>query len=148
MGGLEVQRQLTARGSDRPTIFITAQSDVRSAVLGMKAGAVTFLTKPVQQAELLEAVREAITLDAIGRARRSEQADISARLARLTPRERQVFELLTTGMLSKQIAAELGTAERTIKTHRVRILSKMRVRTSGALMGLLYRGKTRHYQTA
>jgi len=140
MSGLEVQRVLLARGIDRPIIFITQQGDVRTTVLGMKAGAFTFLVKPVQRGELIGAVREAITKDATRRAHHRERADISARLARLTAREREVLHLLTTGMLNKQIAAELGAAEKTIKTHRKRILEKMDVRTATALVGLLYRG--------
>jgi len=142
MSGLEVQRALLARGSDRPIIFITSEGDVRTTVLGMKAGAVSFLTKPVQPAELIGAVREAITKDALRRAHRREQADVSVRLARLTPRERQVLRLLTTGMLNKQIAAQLGTTEKTIKTHRKRVLVKMGVRNAIALVSLLYRGKS------
>ena len=148
MSGLEVQRALLARGADRPVIFITGQGDVHTTVLGMKAGAVTFLTKPVAAAELIGAVREAIARDARRRAYRSEQADLGARLARLTPRERQVLSLLTTGLLTKQIAAELGTAERTIKTHRGHILDKMQVRNATALWSLLYRMKSRGHQIA
>jgi len=142
MSGLEVQRVLLARGTDRPVIFITGQGDVRTTVLGMKAGAVTFLTKPVQAAELIGAVREAIAKDATRRAHRCELADISLRLARLTPRERQVFHLLTTGLVNKEIAAELGRAEKTIKVHRAHIFEKMQVRSGTALMGLLYRMKS------
>jgi FixJ family two-component response regulator len=148
MSGLEVQGVLLARGTDRPIIFITDQGDVRTTVLGIKAGAVTFLTKPVPAAELIGAVREAIARDAMRRAHRGEQADISARVARLTPRERQVLSLLTTGLLNKQIAAELGTAEKTIKTYRGRILDKMQVRNATALWSLLYRMKTHGYQVA
>ena len=148
MSGLEVQRVLLARGTDRPVIFVTGQGDVRTTVLGMKAGAVTFLTKPVSAAELIGAVREAITRDAARRAHRGEQADVSARLARLTPRERQVLSLLTTGLLNKQIAAELGTSEKTIKTHRAHILDKMQVRNASALWSLLYRMKSNGYEVA
>jgi DNA-binding CsgD family transcriptional regulator len=93
----------------------------------------------MQPAELIEAVREAIAKDATRRARRCEQAKISARLAQLTARERQVLRLISTGMLNKQIAAELGSAEKTIKVHRGRILDKMRVRTATALVALLSR---------
>jgi DNA-binding NarL/FixJ family response regulator len=94
------------------------------------------------RAELIGAVREAITTDALRRARRCEQAAIGARLARLTPRERQVVRLVARGMLNKQIAAELGAAEKTIKTHRSRILDKMGVRTATALVDLLYRARS------
>jgi FixJ family two-component response regulator len=142
VGGLEVQRVLLARGIDRPTIFITREGDVRTTVLGMKAGAVTFLTKPVQAVELIRAVREAIARDAIRYARRCQQAELSARLARLTPRELQVLNLLTNGLRNKQIAAALGTAETTVKRHRQHVFFKMEVRSATALMGLLYRGKS------
>ena len=137
--GLEVQSALLARGIDRPIIFITGHGDIRTTVQGMKAGAVTFLSKPVSAAELVAAVREAITKDAAMRARRGEQAEIGARLARLTRRERQVLYLLTTGLLNKQIAAMLGSAEKTIKVHRGRLMRKMHVRTATALVGLLHR---------
>jgi DNA-binding CsgD family transcriptional regulator len=93
---------------------------------------------PVQPAELTGAVREAITIDARQRARRCEQAKISTCLARLSPRERQVLHLLMTGMLNKQVAAEFGVSEQTIKTHRRQVLHKMEVRTTTALVGLLY----------
>lgn len=148
ISGLEVQRLLLARGTDRPVIFITGQGDVRTTVLSMKAGAVTVLTKPVPAAELIGAVREAIARDAARRTRRGEQADVRARLARLTPRERQVLSLLTTGLLNKEIAAELGTGEKTVKTHRGRILDKMQVRNVSALWSLLYRTKSNGYQVA
>jgi len=141
ISGLDVQRTLLARRADRPVIFITGQGDVRTTVLGMRAGAVTVLPKPVQSTELVEAVRDAISEDAAKRARHRKGNDISARLARLTPRERQVLGLIETGKLNKQIAAELGTAVQTIKIHRRRIMGKMHVRNATALMGLLYRGQ-------
>jgi FixJ family two-component response regulator len=139
LSGLEVQRVLLARGIDRPIIFITHDCDIRTTVLGMRAGALTVLAKPVQPAELIEAVGEAIAKDAITRANRRELTDISARLARLTARERQVLRLISTGLMNKQIAEELGSAEKTIKVHRGRLLRKMQVRTATALVGLLSR---------
>jgi len=141
VSGLEVQRTLLARGIDRPVVFITAHGEVQTTVLGMKAGAVTFLTKPVRSADLVRAVREAIKRDAAMRERRCEQADISNRLSQLTPRECEVLHLLVKGRLNKQIAAELGAAEKTIKVHRGRILDKMQVPTATALVSLLYRGQ-------
>ncbi|HEY6824903.1 MAG TPA: LuxR C-terminal-related transcriptional regulator, partial [Steroidobacteraceae bacterium] len=89
------------------------------------------------------AVQEAILRDAEGRAERRERQDVVRRLARLTPRERQVLDLVATGMLNKQIAAELGAAEKTIKVHRGRIMEKMQVRTATALVGLLSRAELR-----
>jgi FixJ family two-component response regulator len=143
MNGLELQRTLLARGIDRAIIFVTGQGDIPTTVQAMKAGAVTFLSKPVQRAELVAAVREALLRDAVGRAQQREREDLVRRLASLTPRERQVLELVATGMLNKQIAAELGAAEKTIKVHRGRIMEKMQVRTATALVGLLSRADTR-----
>jgi FixJ family two-component response regulator len=143
MSGLELQRALLARGIDRAIVFVTGQGDIPTTVQAMKAGAVTFLAKPVQRAELVTAVREALLRDAFGRAQRRERQDLVRRLASLTPRERQVLELVATGMLNKQIAAELGAAEKTIKVHRGRIMEKMQVRTATALVGLLSRAETR-----
>ena len=143
MNGLELQRTLLARGIDRAVVFVTGQGDIPTTVQAMKAGAVTFLSKPVQRAELVVAVREALLRDAVGRAQHREREDLVRRLASLTPRERQVLELVATGMLNKQIAAELGAAEKTIKVHRGRIMEKMQVRTATALVGLLSRADTR-----
>ena len=97
----------------------------------------------MQRAELVAAVREALVRDAVGRAQHREREDLVRRLASLTPRERQVLELVATGMLNKQIAAELGAAEKTIKVHRGRIMEKMQVRTATALVGLLSRAERR-----
>jgi len=143
MSGLELQRTLAKRGIDRAIVFVTGQGDIPTTVQAMKAGAVTFLSKPVRRTELVAAVREALLRDAIGRAQHREREDLVRRLASLTPRERQVLELVATGMLNKQIAAELGAAEKTIKVHRGRIMEKMQVRTATALVGLLSRAETR-----
>jgi RNA polymerase sigma factor (sigma-70 family) len=143
MNGLELQRTLLARGIDRAIVFVTGRGDIPTTVQAMKAGAVTFLSKPVQRAELVAAVREALLRDAAGREQHREREDLVRRLASLTPRERQVLELVATGMLNKQIAAELGAAEKTIKVHRGRIMEKMQVRTATALVGLLSRAERR-----
>lgn len=143
MSGLELQRALLERGSDRAIVFVTGQGDIPSTVRAMKAGAVSFLSKPVHRAELVAAVQEAILRDAEGRAQQREHEELARRLASLTPRERQVLELVATGMLNKQIAAELGAAEKTIKVHRGRIMEKMQVRTATALVGLLSRAERR-----
>lgn len=143
MSGLELQRALLERGSDRAIVFITGQGDIPTTVRAMKAGAVSFLPKPVQRAELVAAVQEAMLRDAEARVQQHERNELVRRLASLTPRERQVLELVTTGMLNKQIAAELGAAEKTIKVHRGRIMEKMQVRTATALVGLLSRAERR-----
>ena len=143
MSGLELQRALLDRGIDRAIVFVTGQGDIPTTVRAMKAGAVSFLSKPVQRAELVAAVREAIQKDATARAQWCAQEDLGRRLASLTPRERQVLDLVASGMLNKQIAAELGAAEKTIKVHRGRIMEKMQVRTAVALVGLLSRAERR-----
>jgi FixJ family two-component response regulator len=139
MTGLEVQHALSAGDYTRPIVFVTGHADIRSTVQAMKAGAVTFLPKPVQSAELLAAVIEAISMDEALRGQARERQTLSQRLSSLTPRERQVLDLLATGMLNKQIAAQLGAAEKTIKVHRGRIMEKMHVRTATALVGMLSR---------
>jgi FixJ family two-component response regulator len=141
MSGLELQRALLDRGIDRAIVFVTGQGDIATTVRAMKAGAVSFLSKPVQRAELVAAVREALQKDATARAQWYAQEDLGRRLASLTPRERQVLDLVASGMLNKQIAAELGAAEKTIKVHRGRIMEKMQVRTAVALVGLLSRAE-------
>jgi FixJ family two-component response regulator len=143
MSGLELQRALSARGSDRPIVFVTGQGDIPTTVEAMRAGAVTFLSKPVRREDLLAAVREALEKDAATRMQRRARQDVSLRLASLTPRERQVLDLVTTGMLNKQIAARLGAAEKTVKVHRGRVMEKMRVRSAVALVGLLARTESR-----
>jgi RNA polymerase sigma factor (sigma-70 family) len=139
MDGLELQRALRVRGNDRPIIFITGQGDIPTTVQAMKAGAVTFLAKPVQRVDLVAAVNEALARDAVNRVHEREQQDLRRRLTSLTPRERQVLDLVASGMLNKQIAAQLGAAEKTIKVHRSRIMEKMQVRTAAALVALLSR---------
>jgi FixJ family two-component response regulator len=139
MSGLQLQRALVTSGSDRPIVFITGQGDIPTTVQAMKAGAVSFLSKPVRRADLVAAVREAIVKDLATRELRNEQRTIRARLESLTPRERQVLALVTMGMLNKQIAAELGAAEKTIKVHRGRVMVKMQVRSAAALVHLLSR---------
>ena len=139
MDGLQLQRALLERGVRRPIIFITGRGDIPTSVQAMKGGAVTFLVKPVQRAELYDAVSEAIARDAADRADYRDSEEISRRLARLTPRERQVLDLVMSGLLNKQIAAQLGAAEKTIKVHRGHIMEKMQVRTATALVRLLSR---------
>jgi FixJ family two-component response regulator len=139
MNGLELQAELARRGGTRSIVFVTGRGDIRASVQAMKAGAVTFLSKPVTREELVSAVQEALANDAANRAGQREAAEVSRRLATLTPREREVLELVATGRLNKQIAVELGAAEKTIKVHRGRIMDKMQVRTAAALVGLLAR---------
>lgn len=123
--GLQLQQSLVASGCHRPIVFLTANGDVHNTVLAMKAGAVNFLTKPVDRDELVAALAEALERDAAGRAAWEMRNTIIGRIATLTPRERQVFEKVVAGRLNKQIAAELGTVEKTIKVHRARVMQKL-----------------------
>jgi len=127
LNGLELQQALAASSDARPVVFISGHGDVPASVSAMKAGAVDFLTKPLDQGKLLEAVRSALEKDHAARAKRAEQAGVVSRLATLTLREKQVLSRVVTGKLNKQIAAELGTAEKTIKVHRARMMRKMQV---------------------
>jgi FixJ family two-component response regulator len=137
MTGLEVQRELAARQWPLPVIFLTRANDITMAVRGMKAGAINCLPKPVQRGELLEAVREAFSESRAVRAQRAVQLRVRQMLGRLTPREREVLDLAVTGLLVKQIAARLGTAEKTVKTHKGRLMRKMQVRSTLALVQLM-----------
>lgn len=137
LDGLELQRALRNSGSERPIVFVTGQGDIPMTVQAMKAGAVSFLSKPVRGTEFIAAVREAISKDESIRAARQERRDVEMRVEKLTRRELQVLKLITRGLLNKQIAAELGAAEKTIKVHRARVMQKMQVRSAAALVGLL-----------
>ena len=123
--GLQLQQSLAASGCHRPIVFLSANGDVHNTVRAMKAGAVNFLTKPVDEDELMDALAEAVALDAAGRAQWETRNTVAGRLATLTPRERQVLEKVVAGRLNKQIAAELGTVEKTIKVHRSRVMQKL-----------------------
>jgi FixJ family two-component response regulator len=125
LNGLELQEYLSSSGFHRPIIFLTGNGDISKSVRAMKAGAVNFLTKPVDERELLQAVEEALRVDAAARAVWSTRLSVSERLATLTRRERQVFEYVVAGRLNKQIAADLGIVEKTIKVHRGRMMHKM-----------------------
>jgi FixJ family two-component response regulator len=125
LNGLELQQHLASSDCHRPIIFLTGNGDISKSVRAMKAGAVNFLTKPIDDNELLRAVDEALKIDAAVRARWSSRHSAAEKLDTLTPRERQVFELVVAGLLNKQIAAELGIVEKTIKVHRSRMMRKM-----------------------
>jgi len=137
--GLALQQLLLNNGSARPVIFVTGKGDIPASVRAMRAGAVDFLTKPVSGEALLAAVSRARALDAQVRRARNETASIEARLAKLTPREREVLTHVVAGRLNKQIAGDLGTAEKTIKVHRGRMMSKLGLRTVQDLVRLAER---------
>jgi FixJ family two-component response regulator len=139
LNGLELQEALSARGSDRPIVFLTGTADVPMSVRAMKHGAVDFLTKPVRETALLAAVEAALERDAAHRRSKDEQADLQRRWATLTPREREVLRHVIAGRLNKQIAAELGTVERTIKLHRANLMAKMKAGSVAELVRLTER---------
>ncbi len=126
LSGLDLQRELAQAGVQLPIIFLTGHGDIPMSVRAMKAGAVEFLTKPFRHQDLLDAVRQAIKRDRTARRERTERADLRRRFDLLTPREREVLRLVVTGLLNKQIAAQLGTSEVTIKVHRGHLMRKMR----------------------
>jgi FixJ family two-component response regulator len=134
LDGLQLQQTLTASGAGRPIVFITGRGDIPSSVRAMKAGAVDFLTKPVNDRELLAAVRNAIEMDRRARVAQVELDALGQRLASLTPREREVLAHVVAGRLNKQIAADLGTVEKTIKVHRARIMQKTAARSLAELV--------------
>jgi FixJ family two-component response regulator len=139
VGGIELQEELGRRGCALPIVFLTGHGDVSSSVRAMKAGAIDFLTKPCDDADLIAAVERALARDAEGRAAREERRAIRARFEALTPREREVCLLVARGLLNKQIAAELGTAEKTVKVHRGRVMDKLGVESLAELVRLVVR---------
>jgi FixJ family two-component response regulator len=136
LNGLELQQALAARGSALPVIFLTGKGDIPTSVRAMKDGAVDFLTKPVDGEVLLAAVRGAIERNRSQSGERAERADIERRLATLTTREREVLRHVVAGLLNKQIAARLGTVEKTVKVHRARVMEKMQARSLAELVRL------------
>jgi FixJ family two-component response regulator len=126
LSGLDLQHELAAAYSNIPIIFITGHGDIPMTVRAMKAGAVEFLTKSFRDQDLLDAIQQAIDRDRVVRQQRAELVALRQRYDVLTPRERDVMQLVVSGLLNKQIAAELGTSEITIKIHRGQVMRKMR----------------------
>jgi RNA polymerase sigma factor (sigma-70 family) len=126
LSGLNLQRELTARGISIPIIFITGHGDIPMSVQAMKAGAVEFLTKPFRDQDLLDAIEQATERDRSARRQRREMSELEERSETLTPREHEVMRLVVAGLLNKQIAAELGISEKTVNVHRSQVMQKMR----------------------
>ena len=139
LDGLELQEALAVSDCARPIVFITGRGDVPTSVRAMKGGAVDFLTKPVNDRDLLAAVRHAIEIDRVAREAQAEMGALKQRLASLTPREREVLAQVVAGRLNKQIAADLGPVEKTIKVHRARLMEKMAVRSLADLVRIAER---------
>ena len=139
LNGLELQRILAKTGSLLPIIFLTGTADIPRSVQAMKQGASDFLTKPVNDEDLLTAVRVAIEKNRALHREQAELSEIRARLATLTPREREVLEYVVAGKLNKQIAGELGTVEQTVKVHRAHVMQKMKAHSVAELVRLTQR---------
>jgi RNA polymerase sigma factor (sigma-70 family) len=137
LSGLDFQRELSARNFRIPIIFITAHGDIPMSVRAMKAGAVEFLTKPFRDQDLLDAIRIALDRDRSIREREHEIAELEQRFHSLTRREQEVISMVVSGMLNKQIAGQLGTAENTVKVHRSRAMEKMHAQSLAELVKMI-----------
>jgi FixJ family two-component response regulator len=134
ISGLDFQTELAKANINIPIIFMTGHGDIPMSVKAMKAGAIDFLTKPVKDKDLFEAVSRAEIRDAESRRLHSEMKSMQAKVSNLTPREREVFTHVVAGRLNKQIAGDLGTVEKTIKVHRSRMMEKLGIRTVADLV--------------
>jgi RNA polymerase sigma factor (sigma-70 family) len=143
LSGLDFQRELAARNIHIPIVFVTGHGDIPMSVRAMKAGAVEFLTKPYRDQDLLDAIRIALERDRDRRAKEKQATELQERFDSLTPRERKVISMVASGMLNKQIAGELGTAENTVKVHRSRAMEKMHAQSLADLVKMMEKLKAR-----
>jgi FixJ family two-component response regulator len=134
LSGLDLQQELGKAKVDLPIIFVTGHADIPMSVRAMKAGAVEFLTKPFREQDLLEAIQHGIVQHRAAREQRAAVGELEERVDSLTPREREVFPLVVSGLLNKQIAAQLGASEKTIKIHRGQLMRKMRAESLAELV--------------
>ena len=148
MSGVELQAAIGRRESTPPIVFLTGRGDVDTSVRAMKAGAVDFLTKPVDRKALLTAVNVALACDAERRHRRDEIRDVRERFDRLTSREREVFAEVVRGKLNKQIAEAFGTSIRTVKAHRAQVMAKMEAGSLAELVSVAGRLETAQRATS
>ncbi len=134
LGGLELQQELINRGNELPIIFITGHGDVPMAVEAMQKGAIDFIQKPFRDQDLLDRIRDALKTDEQRRTQQQKHSEVADRVARLTKREREVFDLVVTGKPNKVIAYELGVSQRTVEIHRARVMEKMQARSLADLV--------------
>jgi FixJ family two-component response regulator len=139
LSGLDLQKRTGDAGIEIPIVFITGHGDIPMSVRAMKAGAVEFLTKPFRDQDLLDAIEQALDRDRIARDQRAALEELQSRFASLTPREREVMRHVVTGLLNKQIGAELGTSETTVKIHRHQVMEKMGARSLPELVRMVDR---------
>lgn len=137
LSGLDLQRELATRNIHTPIVFITGHGDIPMSVRAMKAGAVEFLTKPFRDQDLLDAIQIALERDRVRRGQEKELTELRQRFESLTPREREVVSMVVSGMLNKQIASGLRTAENTVKVHRSRAMAKMQAQSLAELVKMV-----------